>query len=120
MKNNEISINCELVYDNTVNYAMQQNHVPLVKRLCLINNGSKDIEQVTVIITTEPEFSTPWSTTIDTLPVGQRLDLGVIDIQLKPAFLGSLNERLTGMLIISVKDNEGLIYSSSSPLDILS
>ncbi|NLX03088.1 MAG: hypothetical protein GXY40_11255 [Syntrophomonadaceae bacterium] len=44
MNNNEISISCELVHDNTVNYAMQQNHVPLVKRLCLINNGNKDID----------------------------------------------------------------------------
>ena len=120
MNNDEISISCELIHDNTVNYAMQQNHVPLVKRLCLINNGSKDIEQITVTITTEPEFSTPWSTTIAVLPVGQRLDLGVIDIQLIPAFLGSLTERLAGMLIISIKDNEDLIYSSTSPIDILS
>ena len=120
MKNDEINISCELVHDHTVNYAMQQNHVPLVKRLCLINNGSKDIEQLTITITTEPEFSTPWSTTIAALPGGQRLDLGVIDIQLAPAFLGSLTERLAGMLIISIKDNEKLIYSSTSPIDILS
>ncbi len=72
-------ISCEFIHDSVINYAMQQNHVPLVKRLCLINNGSNSFEQIELSIATEPEFAAPWNTTISSLGLGQRIDLGVFD-----------------------------------------
>ena len=51
---------CEFQHDRTVNYAMQQNHVPVVKRLRLTNSSAHTLSQMTVTITAEPGFATPW------------------------------------------------------------
>ena len=69
----ELHISCEFLYDHTVNYAMQQNHVPLIKRLCVTNDGNKDLGQLTIKIQTEPELSLPWETNIFIYNIGNRI-----------------------------------------------
>jgi very-short-patch-repair endonuclease len=115
----ELHISCELLHDHTVNYAMQQNHVPLIKRLCITNDSSKDLENLTVQITTEPELSLPWETTISSIRTGQKIDLGIVDIQLSPAFLGSLSERLAARITIVVLHEETILFTNTSSIDIL-
>lgn len=119
MRSDELHISCEFIHDNIVNFAMQQNHVPLVKRLCIINDGDKDLEQATITITTEPELSLPWKTTVSIIRSGQRMDLGIVDIQLSPAFLGSLTERLAAIITLSVEYRGEEVFNSKSSIDIL-
>ncbi|NLN88402.1 MAG: DUF4011 domain-containing protein, partial [Syntrophomonadaceae bacterium] len=115
----EIRVSCEILHDHTVNYAMQQNHVPIIKRFCITNDGSKDLENVTVQIKTEPELSLPWETTISSIRTEQKINLGTVDIQLSPAFLGSLTERLNARLTVTVLYEGEIIFTSIAPLDIL-
>lgn len=116
---NEKNIICEFVHDSTINYAMQQNHVPLVKRLLLTNKGSEEIGEILIRVTSDPEFSLPWEMTISSLRIDQRLDLGSVDIQLSPTFLGNLQERLQGILVLTITNDGNVIYSTSSAISIL-
>lgn len=115
----EKNIVCEFVHDSTINYAIQQNHVPLIKRLLLTNKGPEEIGEILIRITSEPEFALPWEMTISSLRVDQRLDLGSVDIQLSPTFLGNLQERLQGVLVLTITNDGNVIYSTSSAISIL-
>lgn len=112
-------ITCEFEHDLTVNYAVQQNHVPVVKRLRLTNTGTADLGQLTVTITTEPGFAATWETTVDSLSARQTIDVGAVDLQLSPAFLASLTERLSGSLLLTVSHGEDRLYTAQSPIDVL-
>lgn len=113
------SITCELLHDSTVNYAVQQNHVPIIKRLRITNTGGENLSQVTVALIAEPEFATRWETVLAVLPCDETLDLGVVDLQLAPAFLAGLTERMAGKLTVTVACGESILHSTQSPIDIL-
>ncbi len=112
-------ITCEFHHDRTVNYAMQQNHVPVVKHLRLTNADSKDVGEFSVRIEAEPDFAMQWETTVSSLPAGQTIDLGIIDLQLSHAFLASLTERLVGTLTLTILRGEYQLFTLQSPIDVL-
>ena len=113
------TIQSEFEHDRTVNFAVQQNHVPVVKRLRLTNTSNVPLRDVAVSITAEPDFMLPWNTSLDLLPAGQTIDLGVVDVQLAPAFLAGLTERLAGALTLRITRGESLLYRMQSPIDVL-
>lgn len=84
-----INLSCEFMHDRTVNFAMQQNHVPVVKRLCITNASNVNVDNIKVQIAAEPEFASVWKISVASVPAGQTVDLGVVDLQLTGLFSGS-------------------------------
>lgn len=115
----QIQVACDFQLDKTVNYAIQQNHVPIVKRLCIGNVSFEALAQMTVSVVALPDFASQWETTISGLQVGQTLDLGPVDMQLSPAFLAGLTERLAGMLVVAVKAGDDVLFNEQYPIDVL-
>ncbi|MEX0975258.1 MAG: DUF4011 domain-containing protein [Bacillota bacterium] len=82
---------------------------------------------MTVTITTEPEFATPWEARLSGLQPAQTVDVGAVDLRLSPSFLASLTERLAGMLVVTVAEEstvgsavEGpVLFSQQYPIDVL-
>ncbi|MFK7693003.1 DUF3320 domain-containing protein [Paenibacillus sp. HJGM_3] len=110
---------CSWLRYDVINFAMQQNYVPVVSQIMLSNLANEDIGPVTVRIHAEPEFARDWSKTVDVLPAGQSVDLGVIDIQLSGTYLAGLTERLTGALTLEVTQADRVLYLETSPLTLL-
>ncbi|MGO8672436.1 MAG: DUF4011 domain-containing protein, partial [Capsulimonadaceae bacterium] len=96
----------EILHDSAVNYAMQQNCVPVVKRLRLVNDGGSPFGPITVRITAEPGFTKPWTSTVASIQAGQAVDLGLVDLELSPTFLSGLAERVQGVLSVTVDQGE--------------
>jgi hypothetical protein len=57
-------VEIELELDPTVNFAMQQNDVPVVKALRIINRGEAEAADLLVSAWVEPEFAAPWQTRV--------------------------------------------------------
>lgn len=112
-------IRCEWSYSETVNYAMQQNHVPVVKGIVLTNKSEEEIRGITVKLTSEPQFAYEWKKTYDVLPAGQSIDLGTIDLQMSSSFLGDLSERITGTLTLEVWQGESELLQERAPISAL-
>lgn len=113
-------IDIVLEYSPVVNFAMQQNHVPAIRKLWLTNTGSTELRQVRVIIRTSPEFAGEWSTSLDVLLPGQTIDAETVALMLSPAFLIGLTERLSGTLELTVLQEDGTeLFRHTSPLDVL-
>ncbi len=98
---------------------MQQNHVPVVRKLTVRNNSETDLQNVVVEILSEPDFAVKWSNSIDSIPAGENFDLGSIDIKLSTKYLSELTERITGQFTLVISSEGSEIYSEAFRVDIL-
>ncbi|MGG1555136.1 DUF3320 domain-containing protein [Paenibacillus ferrarius] len=115
----EKKLSCEWLYSETVNYGMQQNHVPVIKRIVLTNTSQEEVRGITVKLTAEPEFAYEWTKNCDVLPVGQSVDLGAIHLQMSASFLGALSERINGTLTLSIWQGESEIFQERGSISVL-
>jgi hypothetical protein len=98
---------------------LQQNHVPVIRQLTLVNTSQKDWEQVTVGITAEPEFILPARQHLAALKAGEQVELKNISVQVSPKFLAELTEKTLGNLRVSVKAGEEEVFSGHYPIELL-
>ncbi len=113
------SIQVELSYNRIVNYAMQQNHFPIVRELLIRNTTEQDIHDVIVSIVDSMELGINWSKHLDLLPANTAVNLSVIDVKIPAKLLGELTERLNGDISITVAQEDNAILEQVFPLDIL-
>ncbi|MGY4385441.1 hypothetical protein ACVWYN_002481 [Pedobacter sp. UYP24] len=108
----------ELIYTTVLNFALQQNHVPIVKSLKILNSSGKDIQNITVEISTEPEFTLAWKQTIQFLKKGERFEFGSIPICILSKYLAELTERQTANISIKLSF-DGQEILEHYPIEIL-
>lgn len=109
----------QIFYLPSVNFALQQNHVPVIRELTLTNTTEKDWQDVIVEITSEPEFTVAWKQTITSLNKGESYELKNIGIQVSSKYLAELTERIAGHFIVSVTVSEEVVLKEHYKVDIL-
>ena len=112
-------LDVEVEYDQCVNYAVQQNAVPVIKRVTLTNSTLFPHGNLLVRITSDPEFCDPWETRIASLEGNQKYRLDRVDINLSSSFLAGLRERTAGHIRIDVSSDGGLLSSVQCPIELL-
>ena len=106
--------------NNIVSFAMQQNHVPIVRQLIIKNSSDKELQNIKVTVTTDPDIADVWTTVIDSIiPAGEQALEG-IDLQLSASRLFELTERINGTLKIVVSDESGVLAEEQRELSFLS
>jgi hypothetical protein len=90
---------------SVINFALQQNRIPVVREITLCHLGAEPLEDVTLRITTNPEFSIPYEQVLRQLPGEQTVVLKNISLLLNAEMLAGLTERITGVLQISLHQN---------------
>src|SRR5688572_7180233 len=113
-----ISLSLTVSFDPSINYAFQQNAIPVVKELRLQNDGTlrKDL---TIRVTTEPAFAEPAEVRIQTLDAGAEFRVAQLDLKLSHDFLDGLNERIAGWLKVEALEGEVVICSRTEPISLL-
>lgn len=96
----------ELELDPTVNLAMQQNDVPVIKALRLRNTSDRRLDDLLVHITSEPEFAEPYEMRIAALAPDSDHTLSPVDLSLSPSYLINLTERVAGRIHVEVLAGE--------------
>lgn len=112
-------LTCEWMRHNVVNYAMQQNYVPIVQKIALSNHSDRSLSGVRLTLTSEPEFASVWTKTIDVIQPGQTIDVHVVSLEVSGVYLASLTERLAGTLTLEVTCEEEVVYKERSPITVL-
>lgn len=109
-----------LIYDHSINYAFQQNSIPVVKELRLQNNGVAR-RDLLVRITTEPAFAPPVEIRLQSLAPGGEFRIAPPDLKLKLShdFLAELNEKVAGWLKVEVIEGEEIVQSITEPISLL-
>lgn len=115
----EQKISVEFIYSPSINFAMQQNHVPVVRKLFIKNISGAEIPDITVEIKTDLDFATIWTRQTGTLIQEESLNWTDIDIKMNAAFLAGMTEKLNSSLLVTVFSNTNILYQSKYTIDIL-
>ena len=107
------------VYTPIVNFAMQQNHVPISRKLLLKNNSEVDIVKVSVQISFEPDLADKIVRLIDVIPKNSIVEVNNVILNISPKYLSEITERVVGEISISVYSDIECIVSDKYPIDIL-
>ena len=109
----------EFVHTPVANYAIQQNRVPLIRKLSIENCSDEDITDIQVKITCDPEFANNWEHKIELIPKSQSLELDVKNLKLSARFLSELTERISGELSLTISSNNEILLKDNYTVDIL-
>ena len=108
-----------LTYTSVANYAIQQNRVPLIRKLVIENPSGIDLLNLKITIKGEPDFINSWEHYIEILPGNQIIEIEVKGLKLSANFLSGLTERLSGDLILSIFSEEEVLLTENFNVDIL-
>ncbi len=89
-------------FSASINFAMQQNYVPLIRSLIIKNISGEALHELVVRISFDPAFAKEYSYTITRLESGASVEISPVQILLSSEYLFSLTERVVGCMEISV------------------
>lgn len=95
-----ISINGQVA--GTINFAMQQNYIPVIRRLVFTNQGQEELDGLRVRISFEPEFAHVFEAQLPKLSPGTPVELSPVRLVMHGDYLFSLTERMEGNIRIRV------------------
>jgi len=113
------AVTLEILHDPTVNYALQQNDVPIIKQLRITNSNGECLKDLVVHIEVEPDFAIPWDGRVTSLEPGASYAFGQLPLQLSPKFLAELTERVAGTISVSVSASGQELKRETTRIDVL-
>lgn len=115
----ESKITVEGTVTNSINFAMQQNYVPVFRNFIITNNTETEIENVSFKVSFEPEFASLFTTTIPKLTPGKPVEVTPIRIIVSPDYLFSLTEKILGNVHIEIVTESECLYTQDEPIELL-
>jgi AAA domain/Protein of unknown function (DUF4011) len=107
-----------LVYDQAINYAFQQNAIPVVKELRFRNDATLR-KNLVLRIFTEPAFAEPVELRLQAIEPDGEFRVAPLDLKLSPDFLAKLNEKVSGWLKCEVVEGDSVLCSRTDPISLL-
>ncbi len=105
--------------DHRINFAMQQNDVPVVKEIRIENTLDSPLREIRLIITPEPAFADALEIRIDMVAPESTYNLDAVDLKLSPIFLSELTERIRGQIRFELFSGDELCTTELLPVELL-
>jgi len=118
MENAPDNLKISLVYDQAINYAFQQNAIPVVKELRFCNDATPR-KNLVIRITTEPAFAEPVELRLQGIDAVGEFRVAPLDLKLSPDFLAKLGEKVSGWLKVEVVEGDSTVCSRTDPISLL-
>ena len=112
-------IKLDLTYYPVVNFAFQRNHVPIIKKLIVVNETQQDIYNVKIKVSFLSEVSAGCENMIDIITQGTVLEVNKLLLNLSPQYLLELTERADDEIVITICDDEKVLVTEKYPIAIL-
>ncbi len=109
----------EFAHTPVVNFAIQQNRIPIISRLIIKNNTEFDYSDLKIVLSGEHSFIISWEYVIGTLPSSQSIEITVEKLMLSAKFLSSLTEKLTSKLKLDVYSNDDIVFTEVYSIELL-
>ena len=106
-------------FTGTVNFAMQQNYVPVIRNLVVNNESGDALKGLELKITFDPEFAVEYTYGIAEIAAGGSVEISPVRIHLKTEYLFSLTEKLAGNIIIEVYEGTQRLCSQVEEISLL-
>ena len=102
-----------------VNYAQQQNGLPLVRRIAVSNAGEAPAENVELRVSSPDGFVQPASFFVAGVPAGGAAELTDAEVSLNAPLLASLTERVNGTVVVEAWFDGEKVAAASSDVTFL-
>lgn len=108
----------DLIYDRSINYAFQQNSIPVVKELRLRNNGVPR-KGLVLRLVAEPAFAPPTEIRLQAIDPAGEFKVSPLDLKLSHDFLAALDEKVSGWLKVEMLEGGEVVQSITEPISLL-
>lgn len=107
-----------VTFDSSINYAFQQNAIPVVKDL-QFQNDSIARKNLKVCVSTEPAFAAPTEIRVQSVEPNGVFRVSPLDLKLSPVFLSELNEKVAGWLKVEVVEGDTVLCRRTDSVSLL-
>jgi very-short-patch-repair endonuclease len=105
-------------HDRAINFAFQQNAIPVIKEL-RFQNDAEARRDLVIRISTEPDFAVPSEVRLQAIDVEREFVLTQVDLKLSPSYFASAVEKVAGLLKVDVVHGEATICSIRTDITLL-
>lgn len=102
-----------------VNFALQQNHVPVVQSIAISNPSDRELENVDLRITSDLDIILSCSRHLERIPAKESCVLKDIQLTLDTQGLAGLTEKIAGLLTVSLTSEGVLLCEETAELTVL-
>tara|TARA_R100000027_G_scaffold61323_1_gene52621 strand:+ start:6664 stop:12570 length:5907 start_codon:yes stop_codon:yes gene_type:complete len=95
-----------LEYSERINFAFQQNSIPVLRRIDIVNTSEEDWHDVECLIKTVPEWAETYRLVISHIPAGASYALNDVPLKLDLEYFAKLSERVRSEIQIEVLGSE--------------
>ncbi|WP_443964909.1 DUF4011 domain-containing protein, partial [Ruminococcus sp.] len=103
----------------SLNFAMQQNYVPVIRNLVVNNNSEEVLENIGLKITFEPEFAKEFTYHIGSIPAKSSAEISPVRITTNTELLFSLTEKTLGSITMDILQNDVVICTQHEQIELL-
>jgi superfamily I DNA and/or RNA helicase/very-short-patch-repair endonuclease len=108
-----------LSYSSSVNFAMQQNHVPIIKNIHIINEDDESIDDIKITLSFVPNLTDKIERYIDTISGKTTLEIRDMEFSVSSKYLSELTERILCEIVVSISKNDESVLINKYPIEIL-
>lgn len=108
----------ECTFDTAINYAFQQNAIPVIKELCFRNDDVARRDLV-IRVSSEPAFAEPAEIRIQAVEPSGEFRVSPVDLKLGHDFLANLHEKVAGWLKMEVAAGGTVLCSRTERIALL-
>ena len=105
--------------NSSLNFAMQQNCVPVIRNLIITNKSDNVLENLQLKISFEPEFAKEFTYCIDSVPAGESVEISPVRITTNTELLFSLTEKTIGTITMDILQNDQVICTQHEQIELL-
>ncbi|SFN28718.1 DUF3320 domain-containing protein [Proteiniclasticum ruminis] len=113
-------IGLDLVYGETLHYAMTVQNVPFIRKCVLRNLSEEPLSEMTLRFTFSEDLAEEVVVAVSILPPLGEIDLGAVHINLRKEMLFLLTEMVHLSMKVQVVQNEEILYEHQYPVELLS
>lgn len=115
----EIAVSIEGNFTKSINFAMQQNYVPVIRNLILKNNTEEPLLGLDLKISFEPDFAREYTYHVEEIPAGQSVEISPVRLHLRTEYLFSLTEKILGVITVELFSNQEKLCALENEIDLL-
>ena len=102
---NRVRVAISVSHDPAINYAFQQNAIPVLREL-VVRNDRTARRNLKITIRTEPAFAESTELHVQSLEPEAEFKAGPLDLKLSPSFLENVTEQVAGYIHVEVTEGD--------------
>ena len=103
----------------SINYAMQQNYIPVIRSLVVTNTGEEELCDLELTVSFTPSFAQDFTVRLDKLLPGVPTEISPVKIILSPELLFSLTEAMTGYVSVTLTACGRQVFFEAREIELL-